>query len=343
MRQCRITKVFVVPLCVVFLLIQTASIYGLFQLSFQTIEKYVVKKNIQFCTNALSAELKRIDSITYEWAAWDDTAMFIQGKAPDFIRQNLFIGALLKKNLDVLCILDLNGKPIWSRAKARDRESRDIELSMFTPQVLQKETILWNHKDPNSYISGYYPTEGGVLMFSSRPVTSNNNTGPIYGTIIMGRFVSDKVIASIARQDSLDFKWWNLHSEYTKQAVKEYVSRITGEDPVFIELGSDTLTAYTILPGLRKENAILLKFVLANELVPYKNRFMAISTVIYFVEGFLFLIGLIITANKQCEVYSRRTKQAARISVVTTPPASEETTVSQDVAPQDVVLQDAAP
>ena len=223
---------YVVLLSIVFVMVQTASLFGLFRISFKAVEKFVARKNLQFCINSLQAELNHLNTVCFEWSAWDDTGAYIEGQKPQFITENTTEVTLREKNLDVICILDKHGKPLWSRfVRNSGNECQTIQLDMFSPENLQKNPALWNHKNPNSCVSGFCSTENGVLMLSSRPVTNNTNSPPIHGTIIIGRFISDQVIASIARQTCLDFKWWNLHSDYTRQAMEKYTSQITPENP----------------------------------------------------------------------------------------------------------------
>jgi hypothetical protein len=53
-----------------------------------------------------------------------------------------------------------------------------------------------------------------------------------------------------------------LRTEYTRNAVKQYLSRITDENPVYIETLPDTATAYTVLPDINGNDAVLIKFVI---------------------------------------------------------------------------------
>jgi sensor domain CHASE-containing protein len=335
MKQCKKTIRTIIAIAIVCILTQAVSQVGLLHYSFQTIEKYLVQKDLLLCVNSLQAELKHLDDLVFGWSAWDDTALFIGGKKENYIRENLTDDALQKQNLNVFCILDTQGKPVWSRyIEILGNKQRAIDLSMFSEEALRKNPVLWNHKDPNSCISGYYSTEGGVLMLSSRPVTSNSNTGPVHGTVIMGRFITDPFIASITRQACLKFSWWNLRSDYTKQIMGGYISRVTEQNPVFIEFENNAIAGYVVLPGIQKKKAILLKILLADELAPYKSRLMAISIAIYFIEGVLFLACLTIIFNKQCKAYDVQTEQAVGTSDITACSAFEQADNPQDDAAQ---------
>jgi sensor domain CHASE-containing protein len=295
----------------IFVLIQAASLIVLFQFGFQAIEKYMVQKNFQFCMIALQNELKSLDGLTFEWSSWDDTGLFIEGKKQNYIEENLKSDTLVGKNIDVLCFLDLHGKPVWSRfVKTHGKESRSIDLSMFSEEALQKNPTLWNHKDPNSCVSGYCSTEGGVMIICSRPVTNNKNENPIHGTVIFGRFVTDQLIDSIAKQTCLNFKWWNLRTEYTRSAVENYLSKITPQEPILLESEGGAIAAYAVLRDIDKKDAILIKFLLANEIASYKNSLILKCLGIYFIECLIFLVSLAAFANRQCMDCRSQSKQA---------------------------------
>jgi sensor domain CHASE-containing protein len=291
----------IIPLSILCVVVQTASLVGLFQFFSGNIEKCAVRKYLQFSTDALQTELNRIGGVAFEWSAWDDTGLFIEGKNPSYLQANMTENTLREQNLNVICILDSQGKLICNRCvKASDKEMRNIDLSLFSPENLRKNPALWNHRDPNSCVTGCYSTEGGVLMLSSRPVTNSKNTGPVRGAVIMGRFITEDFIASITKQPCLDFYWWSLRTDYTKNALGKYLSKITDENRVYIESSFKTTTAYTVLPDIDGKDAVLIKFVMANEFSPYKEGLLAKCIGIYAIEGFIFLVYLASFANKYC-------------------------------------------
>jgi sensor domain CHASE-containing protein len=291
----------ILPLSILFVLIQAASLIGFFQFSFHAVEKYAIKKNLQSCIHSMQRELDRIGGVVYEWAAWDACAAFMKGKNPTFLQENMVESSMQKQNLNAFCIVDPNGKPVWTRCvKYHNDKEELVNLTLFSPEVLNSNPALWKHKDPNSCTAGYYSTKGGALMLYSRPVTSSDNTGPVCGAVIMGRFISDKFIASIAGQDCLDYEWWNLRTDYTRNALQQYLTRITNENPIYIETTPDIATAYTVLPDIEGKAAILIKFVTANDVASFKKGWMAKCGGIYALEGLIFIAYLTAFANKHC-------------------------------------------
>jgi sensor domain CHASE-containing protein len=278
-----------------------ASLAGILLVPFHDLEKSQAQKNFQYSLNSLQNELKFLDRLLFDWSAWDATADFISGKDPDYIQENLSGNTQQEQNLNVFCLIDTKGKPIWERSvNFYGKELRIVELSMFSEESLKINPILWDHKDPNSCVAGYCSTEGGVLMVVARPVTDNDNTGPVHGTLIMGRFITDQYIASITKQTCLGFDWWNLKKEYTRSAVNSYLSQITPQKPIFLEFDEDTVAAYAILPGVDGADAVLIKSTLPNDVTSYKNEFLMKSAFVFLIESLLFLIALTAGVARRC-------------------------------------------
>lgn len=291
----------IIPLTILFVLIQAASLIGFFHFSFHAVEKYMIEKKLQSSIGIMQMELDRIGGVVLEWSAWDDTARFVKGQNPDFIRDNVPEDTLRKQNLNLLCFLDSQGKPLWTHCvKIKDDKSETVNLTLFSPEFLEKNNALWNHKSPDNCVAGYYSSKSGVLMLSSRPVTGSDGTGPVCGTVIMGRFIDDKFMASAAQQDCQDLQWWNLRTDYTKDALRQYLSRITPQNPIYIESNPNTITAYTVLPDISGKDAILMKFTTANDVAFFKQGWLVKCSAVYALEGLIFIAYLAAFANTHC-------------------------------------------
>lgn len=293
----------VIPLSILMILVLTTVLIGLFNFAFNKVEEYAIGENLRFCVNNIQTELERIDGVVFEWSAWDDTALFVEGKNPDYDKNNMVDSTIQQQNLNMLCVVDLQGVPLVNRCvKFHENKLQSVDLSFLSSKNLRKNKGLWEHKDADSHIAGYYATEGGVLMLCSRPVTNNNNTDPVRGAVIMGRFISDRFIESMTRQSCLDFQWWNLQSDYTRGALTKYLSRISAENPIHIEYKIDTITAYTVLPDINGNDAVLIKFVVANNVSLYKENLMFKGIGIFLLVGIVFILYQASFINKNCGI-----------------------------------------
>lgn len=291
----------ILPLAILFVLIQAASLIGFFHFSFQGIEKYVIQKKMDSCVGAMQMELDRISGLVYEWSAWDATAAFLAGQDPNYPEDNSVEDTMKEQNIHVFGIFDAHGNPVWTRCvKEQGGRQEVFNLNLFSPETFKKNPFLWEHDNPNSCITGYYPTEAGILMLCSRPVIQPGNKGLIRGTVIMARFVNDKLIASIARQKCQDFQWWNLDSAFTRDAVTDYLSMITHENPIHVEINPKQAAVYTTLKDIHGTDAMLMKLVLKNDIASFKEGWLFRCIAIYGIEGLVFVLYLAAFANKHC-------------------------------------------
>jgi sensor domain CHASE-containing protein len=282
-------------LSVIFVIVLMTSLAAVFLDPFHALENAVAMKSFQYTITSLQNEMKFLDRLLVDWSAWDATANFVQGKNPDYIKENLPDITQQEQNLNVFCFLDVKGKLVWSRCvQFHDKEVRTISLSMFTNESLQKNYTLWNHKTPDSSVTGYCSTEGGILMLASRPITDNNKTGPIYGTLIMGRFVTGSYLTEITKQTCLSLEWWNLKHGYTHLTIGGFLSQITPQNPVFLEYDENNVAAYTTLPDIDGSDAVLIKSTMPNNVVIYKNEFLTKGVLVFLIESPVFFITLII-------------------------------------------------
>jgi adenylate cyclase len=285
---------FVIVLSVIFVVTLMASLAGAFLDPFHALENKVALKSFQYTTTSLQNEKKFLDRLLVDWSAWDASADFVQGKDPNYIKENLPENTQQEQNLNVFCFLDTKGKLVWSRCvQFHDKELRSIGLSMFSEESLRNNPTLWNHKDAESSVFGYCSTEGGILMLASRPITNSENTGPIYGTLIMGRFVTDSYLTEITKQTCLSLEWWNLKHDYTHLAIGGFLSQITPVNPIFLEYDENTVAAYTILQDIDGSDAILIKSTMPNNVVIYRDEFLVNGIIVFSIVSPIFFIALI--------------------------------------------------
>jgi hypothetical protein len=180
----------IIPLAILFVLIQATSLIGFFHYSFQAVEEYAIKKNLLSCIDSMQTESDRIGSVVFEWSAWDACAAFIKTTIR-LLKENmakarcrtkpqrfLYCGRRRKTGLDPLCQIP-------------GRQGRAVNLTLFS-EVLEKFP-LWKFKDPNGFTAAIIPPKR-CLMLYSRPITSSSNAGPVCGAVIMGRFISDTFV-----------------------------------------------------------------------------------------------------------------------------------------------------
>jgi PAS domain S-box-containing protein len=103
-------------------------------------------------------------------------------------------------------------------------------------------------------------TKRGALLVASRPIVTSEETGPMRGTIVMGKFLSGPVIKALKKQTQVEFHIWPLDKRLSSPVdQKALVQLETGKKIVLREAGDDVLTAYSLLLDYENKAAVLLR------------------------------------------------------------------------------------
>ena len=80
--------------------------------SFLALEQAQTRKNVERAQNAVGDELLKLDETLMDWAVWDDSLLFMQGRSKDFVASNLNERTLTSLHLSAIIFLDTMGRMV---------------------------------------------------------------------------------------------------------------------------------------------------------------------------------------------------------------------------------------
>uniref|UniRef100_A0A7C4S5V9 histidine kinase n=1 Tax=Geoglobus ahangari TaxID=113653 RepID=A0A7C4S5V9_9EURY len=162
--------------------------------SYEELEKEYVLRDLNRSLNAINKEILELDSICYDWAAWDDTYEFIANPNEEYIKSNLVDSTFTGLSLNFIVYVNKSGDIVYAKA---------FDLINGTEIPLPSE--LYNHILYLSNFTEIPPlgslTKHGIIdlerptIIASRPILTSNDEGPIRGALIMGRFLNTTQIS----------------------------------------------------------------------------------------------------------------------------------------------------
>ncbi len=167
--------------------------------NFLALERVLAERDLNRCIAVLRREALHLDLVTHDWAAWDDTYRFIETRHSEFIESNLGPKTFFDNQFNLIYLCTPDGKKVWGEAWDLNAEQR-ISLPEFPSDGLKEGHILVSNYDVESAISGILMTSKGPMLISSRPVVTSNHTGPIRGYLMMGRFLNEAYVKTLAEQ-----------------------------------------------------------------------------------------------------------------------------------------------
>lgn len=138
--------------------------------------------------SALNTEDASLLSTTQDWAWWDDMYRYATDQNPEFLASNTQPEALATLNLNLFMILDEKGNILHCQVLSPDfQTSGSVPADLET--FIQNNSRIVYHTEDDPGVSGILLTPEGPMVVASVPILRSDRTGPVHGTLIMGRYL----------------------------------------------------------------------------------------------------------------------------------------------------------
>jgi len=226
---------------------------------FVALERKEAIKDLDRVVDALDKEVDHLSLLCNDWAAWDDTYDFSLDRSQKYIQANLVITSFTSNNLNLIFFYDPEGRVIWG--EIHDLESEELlALKEFSSGSLPRSHPLLAHGSVESRVNGLIKTEKGPLLVVSRPILTSQEEGPIRGAVVMGRFISARMVETLAGQTKVGLKLWQVTPEDVPKAERPVLDLLKGPGSTLIkEDGDRVIYLYRTLPALTGGPALLIK------------------------------------------------------------------------------------
>jgi len=165
--------------------------------SFAALEADDTRQNLARATAVLTDDLSTLDNTTSDYAAWDDTCEFLEGKKPNLPTSEFPDEWFPRLRIDFVLIFDRYGRQVL--AKAYDRAAKkETDIPQGLGAHLAHGSLLMGHTHPGSKVLGIVLLPSAILLIDSQPILDSKTRGPIRGTFLMGRTLDGVEIARLA-------------------------------------------------------------------------------------------------------------------------------------------------
>ncbi len=258
---------------------------------FKTLEGIQAKDNLQRSVHSIRREIEHLDSISHDWASWDDTYHFVADRSDEYIESNLSNSTFEDLGINLLYICDLQGKVVWGKVYDL-KTKKTIDLRDFPQDALPAEhSLLQLNMQRTSLaemsLSGVIGTEKGPMLVASRPILLSGNIGPVRGSLILGEFLTRDFVSRLSEQTRVGF----AISEDTAEAraiLKDAPFSLDGELPYAIDYtDEDHLTILAAYPDIRGKTAFLIKSTMTRDIIRHGREAMRYTLLTLAVIGLL--------------------------------------------------------
>jgi PAS domain S-box-containing protein len=241
-----------IVLAVVIALIATLTLVSrhLVTSRFEALEKEEVRIQVQRAEKEVYAALGRIETITRDWAPWDETYQFVQERNESFVKGNLSDGAFLNLDINFFLLFDEQGQPVYHHFFDLILE-KQIQPDAEVIQAIGAAPPLQFHAatDHVASFAGVLSTPSGrILLVAAAPVVTSRFTGPVRGTLVLGRWLDQAEVEQMSAAAHLSMRLHHAAAMQTLIPSVEIEADDLGNGVVFVRaVNEQIIVGYTHL------------------------------------------------------------------------------------------------
>jgi PAS domain S-box-containing protein len=252
--------------------------------TYLTLETKDAQANVGRVTEALGAEITSLNSKTGDWANWDDSYNFIQGKGGnDFIEVNYYEPTFEQLKVNAIIFIDNDGKLFYAREY--DLKNKVfVELNKNWGNVFSQSIIL--QKDMDKSLGGIVMLDSKPMMIAAKPILTSQAEGPIAGTLIMARYLDSdmveylsKIVKSPLEIQNFSNNTWGI---------------TTGNNIVIKAVDNNNLQGYALINDVFSKPSIILRETLTRDIYNYGLQSLRSFLITLSISGSIFVLVIFI-------------------------------------------------
>jgi sensor domain CHASE-containing protein len=278
-----------------FLLLHTVSQYILLQ-SFKELEIYTTKHGLTQIRKELDASLEVLDTLTRDWAWWDDAGDFVANPTPEFIATNLGDETFAGMKVDLIGFFAPDGREVALHMYAAG-QAKQVEPPATLREFLQKNQSLVRYDDPKGGRMGVVIFPQGPMLFASRPILTSNQEGPVRGSVIFGRFLNGGEMERIARGVDAFLSVTTLGQGKEGLAQQGIVKKMqaSGATMVISAEEGKSITGAMLIDDLFGKPALLLEATMHRSVYEHGQRAIFVLRSLFFgISGLVCLVVMLL-------------------------------------------------
>lgn len=212
---------------------------------FNQLETSSIQKNEELILNTIDNEYQKLTLSGNEYGVWDDTCQFILDGNQDFIDNNLSPDSFNRLELNTWVITNQAGEIIFEKFY-------DLETGQFVDAPpdfgsILKSQLINGLTEQNQTKHGLVQVGNEYLLTASQAVIHTDGSGPVCGTMVVGRYVNEKVALSgfINPAFTVDIR------AYDSIRNIPYLNQLSENSPISVHIDDlKTISGYGLLTGL---------------------------------------------------------------------------------------------
>lgn len=246
------------------------------------IEKTAGDINAGIAGILIQGKIENLERISYEWAVWDDSSLYLQDLFPEFEMKHIEPYDFTAAQIDVLIMTDQSGAIRLVHYASHIQPGIEREPA-YT--LLQDYSMLGRPGEPVSGITLY---DGALALIASHPVLPTSGSGDPAGTLMMIRFIDSSFIDEFSTILSGNITFTPLYRISSHYKDPEMLV------PFFTQnKEQNTFTTTIIHPDISGKPAMAVS-VMSEFQTPYDQRTILVLILIILIGMILYTIAVVL-------------------------------------------------
>lgn len=226
---------------------------------FIVLENKIISENVNRAHYALEKEITRLDNIAADWGPWDETYNFVQDLNEEYVKSNLVDTTFDNLKINFMIFVNSNERIVYSKYYYADKDKLVTSIENFQEDI-SKFTKLMHSKNINDKKSGIIIISGRPILVCSAPIVTSNFSGPIRGSLIIGKYLDEKLLQEISKETALNLSYGLFDSPNLSNDFKEAKKFFEKNDGNFIrEISKQTIAGYVLVKDIEGKTVLILK------------------------------------------------------------------------------------
>lgn len=228
---------------------------------FAEVEAENTRQNVKRVQDALTEEITKLDLTTRDWAEWDDTYGFVQdgNKASTYFKANLSDNITIARiKVNLMLYVHSSGRMVFGKGFNLERK-KVIPITKDYQKYFSDQRILL-HPHIKSSLTGLILLPEAPMVIASRPILHTASTGPVAGTLTMGRYLNAAATKRLAERTHLSITTHRFSDPQLPPDFQVARSSLSAKEPILVRpLSEQSVAGYTMLKDIYGQPAILMR------------------------------------------------------------------------------------
>jgi signal transduction histidine kinase/DNA-binding response OmpR family regulator len=292
--------------------------------AFNAIERQLAAESLSRVNQAITSELDTLLMFSREYGAWDETYRYVQDPEafPEFIEDNMYDDYWVQVNVHSMMIFNVEDQYIWGTL-LDPKFGKSSSLESDPLPDLAGSQILLQHNTIRSEKRGLIETPMGIILAVSVPILHSDDTGPIMGSVLAGRFLTDDLMAQLARKANVRVDLYRISDTKLPAHIQTAPQELADTDVKFVTgIQEDHVYTHSLLRDLSGQPIAVLETrtprhisAAGAETITTALRFVSLAVILFISAAWLLLRFVVVRPISTLEAHMKRLRHTGDLSM----------------------------